>query len=288
MSGINPKNLTAQLQYRGAGNPPQVHPSTAVGNFFPGLEFNFQNVWKRIFIGIDLLEYGGEVIAVHKEELAGMPAQQISDLEKVVGGYLSEVDGIALVVDVQGPTQAGGNPETLGQIYPEWSNALSKIHMEKGGTGQTVACKFMVREPSADGTSVIDVEKGPFDLKVRRLIEPGTALISREANEPGEITESLCSPWQTDYIGCACYYWASNRPDYVNIEKAKDDTGADTGKSIGNNWLNVTRDRDANGKPVYTLQRQRLLQHEDVMQGWEHKFQFIVKSRDVPDGIVED
>ena len=30
---------------------------------------------------------------------------------------------------------------------------------------------------------------------------------------PGELTQSLCSPWTHDFRDCACYYWASNHPD---------------------------------------------------------------------------
>src|SRR5262249_52689582 len=31
--------------------------------------------------------------------------------------------------------------------------------------------------------------------------------------EPGELTQSLCSPWTHDFRDCGCYYWASNHPD---------------------------------------------------------------------------
>jgi hypothetical protein len=32
---------------------------------------------------------------------------------------------------------------------------------------------------------------------------------------PGELTQSLCSPWTHDFRDCACFYWASNHPDIV-------------------------------------------------------------------------
>ena len=53
------------------------------------------------------------------------------------------------------------------------------------------------------------------DLTVRPLLDE--AVIAREAVEPGELTQSLCSPWQNDYRECGCYYWAASRPDYVNV-----------------------------------------------------------------------
>lgn len=33
--------------------------------------------------------------------------------------------------------------------------------------------------------------------------------------QPGELTQSLCSPWQHDFRDCSCTYWASNHPDIV-------------------------------------------------------------------------
>ena len=36
---------------------------------------------------------------------------------------------------------------------------------------------------------------------------------------PGELTRSLCSPWQYDFALCGCFYWASNKPDMVKRDK---------------------------------------------------------------------
>ena len=55
-SKIAPRNLAAQLSYRGRGNPPVAHPSSAISNCFPGLEFDFRAIWRRIFVGIVLSE----------------------------------------------------------------------------------------------------------------------------------------------------------------------------------------------------------------------------------------
>ena len=30
---------------------------------------------------------------------------------------------------------------------------------------------------------------------------------------PGELSQSLCSPWTHDFRDCGCFYWASNHPD---------------------------------------------------------------------------
>ncbi|HKM61077.1 MAG TPA: ferritin-like domain-containing protein [Acidisphaera sp.] len=49
---------------------------------------------------------------------------------------------------------------------------------------------------------------------------------------PGELTRSLCAPWQWDFADCGCHYWASNKPDIV------------IGRSGGEQTLNFQRDRD--------------------------------------------
>ena len=133
---------------------------------------------------------------------------------------------------------------------------------------------------SQNSTSPDEILLKVVELRVRRLLEPDAAVISQAASKPGELTESLCSPWQTDFIGCACYYWAANRPDYINTWDNADDTHGG-----GNNWLNEGREvKPVEGsgeeKPFYTLQPQKLLEHEDIMQGWEQKLRFVVGGKD--------
>ena len=53
---IEPRNLAAQLHYRAAGNPPSTLPESAISNCFPGLEFDFRNIWRRVFEGIEIHE----------------------------------------------------------------------------------------------------------------------------------------------------------------------------------------------------------------------------------------
>jgi hypothetical protein len=283
---ISPINATAKLlQYQARGNPPGAHPESAVGNFFPGLEFNFLTVWKRTFIGIELVEWIGLVI--------GADEDAPPEVKNLVGTFLTHIDvpvdatgnvieddsgnpagGISTFTTVIGP---GANPDgtkgpvrVLRDFAPlEWGNLLAGLHARKGGTGEKVVCRFQ----DATGRN-LDVA-----LEVRRLIDD-FGRISTEANLPGELTESLCSPWQTDFIGCACYYWAANRPDYINLWD--DEQGNHGG---GHNWLNEAREtRPAPGsgvlKPFYTLVPGKTLEHEDILQNWENKLTFVIGGRD--------
>jgi hypothetical protein len=118
-------------------------------------------------------------------------------------------------------------------------------------------------------------------LTVRRLFDADSAVISRDAVQVGELTQSLCSPWQTDFIGCACYYWAANRPDYINLWNNPDGT---TGG--GHNWLDATRSTrpgaDARDQPFYSLEPRKTLRHEDIIRkdDWEKRLRFVLGGKD--------
>jgi hypothetical protein len=361
INSFDPKNKTAlqeQLHYRGVGNPPASHPATAVGNFFPGLEFNFLNIWKRIFRGIHLLESSGYVISFlpHEargaartalEELKELKAKNDDDEEeekhavnlvKVEYDYRA-ADGkiVTNTVDVlsyaRGPAfdsePEDPDPMLNNSMFMEWGNALAHMHSSIVEP-RRATCYFLLGttdKGDKDDERWVWEEQDPIKLEVRRLIEEDeageTALISRETSLPGDITESLCSPWQTDYIGCACFYWASNRPDFVNAEAVEvqgtdfknDPIGRPDFHIRGQHWLDVPLDQDGNvkrniskhepisrlkrrvtlkngtqeAKPFYTLERKldkkgHLLKHEDVLKHWEDKFEFIIKGHDAPDG----
>ena len=80
-------------------------------------------------------------------------------------------------------------------------------------------------------------------------------LIAEDVATPGELTQSLCSPWQNDYRECGCYYWAASRPDYVNVEPTA------RGTSIGNNWM--ARDP---GTQVLRVRRRRPILGSSAMR----------------------
>lgn len=248
---ISPKNLSAQLQYRARGNSPGTLPASSVGNYYPGLELDLRNLWRRLFVGIELHEAEGLVIAVDP----GAPQA----LAALAGEALVAVDGHPILVEVTGPRTVGGPNETLDHWFLEWSNALADIVPK---AGNKVTCTFTRGD---DGTQ--DVE-----LEVRAVFEPGTSVLSTALAQPGELTQSLCSPWQNDFIGCGCYYWAASRPDYVNVEPDGQ------GGSRGHNWLE--KNRTAATPLRYTLKPSSLLDHEDIIESWEDKLTFVLGGRE--------
>jgi hypothetical protein len=257
---IQPLNLSAQLEYRAKGNPPNSLPDTAISNAYPGLEMDFRNVWKRILEGVILHESLNFVLEVERE-----------DLKPLKGMFIMTIAGIKLTAPVTGPGLDGivgplKDAFESDHMALEWSNALAEVIQKY--QGQPVQCVFQ----SLDGKQQLQ-----HDLKVRCFFEEGTALISREIAEPGALTQSLCAPWQNDYRECSCFYWAANRPDYVNVEPSAD------GASIGQNWMQ--RDRTATTPKVYINDDwldDRLLTHPDLVRNWEKALRFVIANEDEP------
>jgi hypothetical protein len=156
------------------------------------------------------------------------------------------------------------NPDAVAAL--EWSNLLSTILRDFSGTEKQVECVFS--KDVTDGDTQIPDEREdqktprlePLMFNVRAFFEKDTGVISRDLAKPGQLTQGLCSPWQNDYRECSCYYWASARPDYVNVEPSP------TGGSVGDNWLQKKRTKDY---VPDDYKDSRLVLYKDLFENWE-------------------
>ncbi|MEU9128458.1 hypothetical protein AB0D08_10165 [Kitasatospora sp. NPDC048540] len=281
---IDPTNLTAQLHYRPDGNPPSSLPESAISNAFPGLEFDFRNVWRRLFEGIELHEADNYVVAASGEHA------------RLKGRRLLRVAGEPTVVPVSGPQRphedppgrltSAGNPD--GVVTMEWSNSLAAVLKEYAG--RAVKCEFTkaeaplpvglpAKEDEADRLEVVDLVVRPL-FAFSAVAGGPLPVIDREMVQPGELTRGLCSPWQNDYRECACYYWAASRPDFVNTEVDA------AGTTVGNSWLAV--DREPKEYVLDDREDSRLLSYEDLFQDWQRHLRFIVDGQDHVPGDGQD
>ena len=277
-----PQNRTAELQYVGNGNPISSHPMTAVGNCCPGLEVDFRAVWRRMLEGIELREYDNVVMAVTD------PAPLKQALR---GQRLLRVEGAPVVTQMLGPSPSDpkkkeavialvDNPS--GAVSLEWSNTFANTLWKK--MGKEVRCDFTAAELTAERLIAPPQLWGnqnhppairlPF--KVRHFFDPETVVISRDLADDGELTQGLCSPWQNDYRECSCYYWASSRPDFVNVEPSK------SGVSVGDNWLQKRRQTKDYVPDDYV--DSRLVLYEDLFKAWETWLRFQIGGRDAETG----
>jgi hypothetical protein len=281
---LTPRNLTAQLQYRGEGNPLSTHIGSAAGNCCPGLEFDFRAVWRRVFEGITLVEHNNYVVQAEGEHshLQGHRLVAI-DIPDAQGN--SKI--WSTIVQATGPTAYGdsddilrieGNPD--GVVNLEWSNTLSHIWQH---VGKKLTCYFTKNSENPpqpqiwmdlNDPEVLNNETYNTQLSVRNFFEPGSTFINEALAQPGELTQGLCSPWQNDFRECVCYYWATSRPDYVNVEPAN------SGGSKGDNWLQKKR----TGRYVVDdYKDNRLLNYQDLFNDWEYELKFQLQGRDDPE-----
>ncbi|MEA2837346.1 MAG: hypothetical protein QOD89_1896 [Bradyrhizobium sp.] len=279
MTRIEPKNLTAQLHYRGRGNPPNSQPVSAISNCYPGLEMDFRAIWRRMFVGIVLVENNNYVLEADPgfEDLVHHRLLLIEDFTTGVA-----TTGVVNPGFPPAPLSTGSNPN--GVSFMEWSNSLARILAKQG---QKVRCGFTAGESDIEVLFNESDKKQLLyrDLEVRRFFEVTDVagqptpqpVIARALADPGELTQGLCSPWQNDYRECACYYWAASRPDYVNVV----DTAS--GETRGDNWMGKITKTDARHYVLDDRSDPRLQSYDDLFRDWQGVLRFIVGGSNAQD-----
>jgi hypothetical protein len=275
---IQPSNLAAQLSYRGRGNPANAHPVSAISNCFPGLEFDFRTIYRRMFVGIELSEHTNYIVKAEEPhcDLIGHRLLFIGDTDTPVA---VKTTGIGMP-GYPGTLKTQLNPEAVS--FMEWSNNLARV-WEKSGqsvTGWFTADRSLTER--LPPTKAEDIAKlVARELTLRPLFEPSaldggkTATLARVLADPGDLSEGLCSPWQNDYRECACYYWAASRPDYVNV------TDTPSGVTTGEQWM--TKAPTPAGYIPDDRADPRLWSYDDLFKNWQEHLRFIIGGTDAQD-----
>ena len=281
---LTARNRTAQLHFEAKGNPVSSRPVTSVANCCPGLEMDFRAAWRRLFRGVTLREYDNLVtdcaLTAAEIRAACVPGQKAPPPKDLVGHRLIKVsvdDKVKAVftAEITGPAPSSpadqilmtttSNPYGLAPL--EWSNALAPILAEY--QGREVVCHFSLEKSEA--YLPLDAPTVQLRLPVEHFFADDTAVIAEALADAGELTQGLCSPWQNDYRECSCYYWASARPDFVNVEPGRD------GLARGDNWLQKTR----TGSYVPDdYSDTRLILYDDLFSDWERLLRFQIGGRD--------
>lgn len=300
MTKLFPRNLTARAAYRVAGNPDSTRLESGVGNCFPGLEYDHRNLDRRFLPGLTFEfisngsttpvppYWGGRLVEVNLRDPGFIPGsspsiaeqtalstlrQQIS--ESRIGSrqfdatseawYISAISQGGTRIDLSGPDADGNVVPFDGLTVWRLIRGLEPGAVEVELTARVMLDNLPIPEPiTLSGWR-------------RQYSDPATGVLS-SAYRPGELTQSLCSPWQHDFRDCGCFYWASNHPDVVQVEDLPGDPilpggqSADSGRALTRvRWLRSERsaERSSEARETYGLNRPTEMDHYEINLRWQ-------------------
>jgi len=303
-SKIFPRNLPAQSYRLVVGNPVSSRLESGVGNDYPGLEFDHRNLDRRFFPGLvvdfvaqsdtdtsNLWLRGIRLTAVDPDDpdlvapidpkdpdfalrssgaatlagdLNGDPGQKLSKGVWFVNEI--EQDGVSLLT----------YKKTNGEV--SWLDGLVVWYFVRGlEPGKPVRIKLGERHNPADSTARPTSAEITLHGWRRRFTDYRTGAFP-DAYAPGELTQSLCSPWQHDFRDCACNYWAANHPDIVLTEDPPGASLLPTGGSGDPrranepvDWLRADRNLFASAEagPTRADNRPYQMDHYEINRRWQ-------------------
>ncbi len=283
---IQPRNLTARAAYDVPGNPPSTRPESGVGNCYPGLEYDHRNLDRRFFPGLVLEFISQEDATDPKATLGGALLIEVDTTDPELGNPKYRDRARALSQQLNG--DAG---QALTQRGTRWflsslSQGGKTLSLKAGGGAPLdgLIVWRLVRSLRPEEVTLTFEQRGgnsaePITLEGwrRRFTDENTGVL-HPAYQPGELTQSLCSPWMHDFRDCGCTYWASNHPDIVLPEAEPGDTllpaGAPEDPLRGRtrvDWLRADRSWPLTSAAQETAGANRRYQmsHFEINQRWQ-------------------
>ena len=225
-----PRNLTARADAVVRGNPVNSRPESGVENAWPGLEFDHRNFEKVFFPGL-VFEYQDERGTILREVAPQSPAAPLikkADIQK--GIYLAFVQGRV----TENARDAQPEQRVFSLAPPAAMENWRVIRdFEPGPVAVALCDRSIYERVLANNTDMLpqfsvggltelfrkrkNRREGGFILlfgeRATWLTPDG--VIDPKLVPPGDLTRSMCSPWQYDFTDCGCFFWASNKPDLV-------------------------------------------------------------------------
>jgi len=218
----DPSNLISMA----AGNPVSTRLESGIGNCFPGLECDLRNLERRFFPFLEMDPIDNFIFlasvdtdGVAHAEAAGQLSQADASIytslaDDLKAGRSVLASRLAGTFGVLGPLSLNLGLPALGQAPA----ADGDLAIPSAGAGRKPPDAWTAVRLLTEGTDVTLVfvnDGGPETLtltaKRARYLDDNGALSA--AFLPGELSQSLCSPWTHDFRDCGCFYWASNHPD---------------------------------------------------------------------------
>ena len=273
-----------------AGNPISTRLESGVGNCFPGLEFDMRNLERRFFPFLEV-EFGADSNGRAAIFVVSVDSAAVNAAAAAATITSDQADAYRKVADGLGP----GEQWTVSQMDGDFGllvqRSLTLPIPSSTSTGDN-------RLPADAWTAArLLVENSPVTLRLT-LVPPvpgvdEVALSGRRARylddtgalarifQPGELTQSLCSPWTHDFRDCACFYWASNHPD-IALPPLPADGPADQADMFNKQTPWERRNRSVAGPPVATARGARdvaEMEHHQINRDWQ-QLNFVLERRE--------
>jgi hypothetical protein len=287
MTSFQPRNRTARAAHRVLGNPASAGLDASVGNCFPGLEIDVRTLDGRFFPGLLFWVVTAPAAPVPEAppNQAGIRLHALDYLQDPMLPPDSHEPWVqTLLAQLSGSI---GVQLSSGRWYLSWiAQGANRISTDQAdGTpydGELVWRFLRCIDPGLPLTIGL-VQRGvpqpvpQVVLSGYRRRYTGSDGVIDAAFRPGELTQSLCNPWQHDFRDCACYYWASNHPDVVLGEGSDPDTA--------NTWLDwLRRDRTPAGAvaapPTRAEARPLQIDHFEINQRWQ-ELSFVIGGHEI-------
>ncbi|QCB47664.1 ferritin-like domain-containing protein [Hydrogenophaga sp. PAMC20947] len=277
-----------------AGNPVATRLESGVGNCFPGLECDLRNLERRFFPFMEVESIGNHLVlanvdldGVDRARADGSVSAADATVYQALAGDISS-DRLALIATISGTfgllgplvltlqqPEMNGEAEVVGDLTDTStgasrrpSDAWTAVRLLTEGTSVTLT----FRREGSTGQSTLTAPRA-------RYLDDNGALSA--AFLPGELTQSLCSPWTHDFRDCGCFYWASNHPDIAR--PVLPSTGAtDQTWERAVPWERRDRAIDAVAPPAATAASavRTELRHYEINSRWQ-ELHFVVGRREI-------
>jgi hypothetical protein len=287
--------LTARLV---VGNPIIALPEDAVANCYPGLELDVRNFDRRFFPGLvfefiarndvssayrEPMLYGAKLLYVDTEQDPDLAKDQAlyDDLTGEKGSMLSDGTWYLDWIEQKGTClrmKRLDQDEDLpldGLVVWRLIRSLEQGELRIGLKERVLPRKDSLNQKNASVAEQAAPRKVCLRGRRRAYTDPITGVISN-VYQPGELLQSLCSPWQHDFRDCYCHYWASNHPDVVYGEVHYGESTMPGG--IQNDpdrahllldWLRRSRAIEAEASNTFSENRPYQVDHFEINSAWQ-------------------
>jgi hypothetical protein len=275
--GQNPNNAAKLV----SGNPVSTRLESGVGNCFPGLECDLRNLERRFFpfLEVDIEQTQsslGRIVAVdmtgvQKAVTTSQLSPEMVAIYQLIANDLTQGNmwRIAGIQGTFGPLGVVNAPITVADL------GLPSL-----GTTRRLPDAWTAIRLLTEGTEVqLTVRRGNKKRTLignrARYLDDNGALAKMFL--PGELTQSLCSPWTHDFRDCGCFYWASNHPDIARPPlPSPEPSGPEINSDVP--WERADRNVSPLPKPA-TINLPSELAHYEINAKWQ-MLNFVLEGRE--------